>query len=128
MTVRPNRSLISVWTTICGPLEDSLAIEHKVDSRLLLEFLVRPSAAVLELLASEDHLLLVQRDGPLVLDQGLKIIDCVISRIEWCLACEGLDNNSATTAEPEHKRWCQLLVGVLLSLSTLAAEHTVAAL
>ena len=42
--------------------------EHEVEGRLLLDVVVRKSAAVLELLAREDQALLVRRDALLVLD------------------------------------------------------------
>ena len=47
------------------------------EARTLLDVVVRQSAAVLELLASEDQALLVGRDALLVLDLGLDVIDRV---------------------------------------------------
>jgi hypothetical protein len=44
-------------------------------SRLLLDVVVRKSAAILELLSSKDQTLLVGRDPFLVLDLGLDILD-----------------------------------------------------
>ena len=44
--------------------------EHQVQSGLLLDVVVRESAAILELLASEDQTLLIGRDTFLVLDLG----------------------------------------------------------
>jgi hypothetical protein len=43
----------------------------------LLNVVVRKSAAILQLLASEDQALLVRRDALLVLDLGLDIVDRV---------------------------------------------------
>ena len=51
--------------------------EHKVEGRLLLDVVVRESAAVLELLAGEDQALLVGRDALLVLDLGLDVVNRV---------------------------------------------------
>jgi len=51
--------------------------EHKVKRGLLLNVVVRESAAVLELLAGEDQTLLVGRDALLVLDLGLDVLDRV---------------------------------------------------
>merc|ERR1719434_613297 len=42
--------------------------EHEVERRLLLDVVVRESAAVLELLAREDEALLIRGDALLVLD------------------------------------------------------------
>ena len=51
--------------------------KHKVESRLLLDVVVRQGAAILKLLASEDQALLVGRDALLVLDLCLDVIDGV---------------------------------------------------
>ena len=51
--------------------------QDQVEGRLLLDVVVRKSAAVLELLAREDQALLVRRDALLVLDLGLDIVDGV---------------------------------------------------
>jgi hypothetical protein len=51
--------------------------EHQVQSRLLLNVVIRKSTAVLELLSGEDETLLIRRDALLVLDLGLHIIDGV---------------------------------------------------
>merc|ERR1711965_614335 len=45
--------------------------KHQVKSRLLLDVVIRKSAAILELLASENETLLIRRDTFLVLDLGL---------------------------------------------------------
>jgi len=51
--------------------------EDEVEGRLLLDIVVRKSAAVLELLASEDKALLIRGDALLVLDLGFHIVDGV---------------------------------------------------
>jgi hypothetical protein len=48
-----------------------------VEGRLLLNVVVRESAAVLKLLSSEDESLLVGGDALLVLDLGLDVLDGV---------------------------------------------------
>ena len=48
-----------------------------MEGGLLLDVVVRESAAVLELLASEDQALLVRGDALLVLDLGLDVVDGV---------------------------------------------------
>jgi hypothetical protein len=50
-----------------------------VESRLLLDVVVRKSAAVLELLAGEDQALLVRGNALLVLDLGLDIVFASVS-------------------------------------------------
>ena len=64
-------------------------------SGLLLDVVVRKSATVLELLASEDEALLIGRDALLVLDLSLDIIDSV-RRLDLesdSFARKGLDEN-----------------------------------
>jgi len=51
--------------------------EHQVEGALLLDVVVRESAAILQLLASEDEPLLVRGNALLVLDLGLDIVDGV---------------------------------------------------
>jgi hypothetical protein len=49
-----------------------------VKSGLLLDVVVRESAAVLELLAGEDEALLIRRDAFLVLNLLLDVVDAVV--------------------------------------------------
>ena len=58
-------------------LHTTTKTQHQVKSRFLLNVVVAQSAAVLELLASEDESLLVWRDALLVLDLGLDVLDGV---------------------------------------------------
>ena len=53
--------------------------EDEVESRLLLDVVVRKGAAVLELLAGEDETLLIRGDALLVLDLLLDVLDRVSS-------------------------------------------------
>ena len=48
-----------------------------MEGGLLLDVVIRKSAAVLELLASEDESLLIGRDALLILDLGLHVVDSV---------------------------------------------------
>jgi hypothetical protein len=48
-----------------------------VESRLLLNIVVREGPAVLKLLAGEDEALLVRGDALLILDLAFNVIDCV---------------------------------------------------
>jgi hypothetical protein len=77
--------------------------EDEVQSRLLLDVVVRKRAAVLELLAGENETLLVRRDALLVLNLGLDVVDCV-GRLDLKgngLAGQRLDEDLHTTAETE---------------------------
>ena len=69
--------------------------EDEVQSRLLLDVVVRKGAAVLELLAGEDEALLIGRDALLVLDLGLDVVDGVggLDVEGDGLAGQGLDEN-----------------------------------
>jgi hypothetical protein len=58
-------------------LTSSSESQHKVKSRLLLDVVVRKSAAILELLAGEDQALLIRGNSFLVLDLGLHVVDGV---------------------------------------------------
>ena len=69
--------------------------KHEVEGRLLLDVVVRESAAVLELLAREDQALLVWGDALLVLDLGLDVLDRVgrLNLERDCLARQRLDED-----------------------------------
>mmetsp|Transcript_6014 Transcript_6014/g.13348 ORF Transcript_6014/g.13348 Transcript_6014/m.13348 type:complete len:240 (+) Transcript_6014:69-788(+) len=58
-------------------LHSSSEAKHQVESRLLLDVVVREGAAILELLAGEDETLLVGGDALLVLDLGLDSLNGV---------------------------------------------------
>ena len=100
-----------------------------MQGRLLLNVVVRESAAVLELLSSEDQALLVRRDALFVLDLGLH----VVNGVRWLdlkgdsLASECLDENLHTTTESEHQVQSGLLLDVVVGkgatiLELLASE------
>ena len=69
--------------------------EDQVKSGLLLDVVVRKSAAILELLASKDESLLIGRDAFLVLDLSLDVLDGVrgLNIQSNGLACKGLDED-----------------------------------
>jgi len=58
-------------------LHTTTQTKDKVESRLLLDVVVAQSAAVFELLASEDKTLLIRRDALLVLNLALDVVDGV---------------------------------------------------
>ena len=95
-----------------------------MEGGLLLDVVVRKSAAVLELLASEDQALLVRGDALLVLDLGLDVVDGV-GRLDLesdGLAGESLDEDLHTTAEAEHKVEGGLLLDVVVRESAAVLE------
>jgi len=76
-----------------------------VESRLLLDVVVRESSSVLQLLASEDQPLLIWGDTFLVLDLGLDVLNAVrgLDLEGDGLPSEGLDEDLHTSSEPQHK-------------------------
>ncbi|KAM0863660.1 hypothetical protein ACQ4PT_044442 [Festuca glaucescens] len=103
--------------------------EHKVEGGLLLDVVVRKSAAVLKLLASKDEALLVRGNALLVLDLRLDVVDRVrrLNLQGDGLASEGLDEDLHATTEAEHQVESGLLLDVVVSkcpavLKLLASE------
>ena len=76
-------------------LHSTTETEDQVEGGFLLNVVVRESAAILQLLASEDEALLVRGDSLLVLDLGLHRLDGVggLDLQSNCLSSEGLDEN-----------------------------------
>jgi len=77
--------------------------QDQVESRLLLNVVVRKGSAIFELLTSEDESLLIRRDTFLVLDLSLDILNGVRRlNIEGDgLASKGLDEDLHTTSKSE---------------------------
>merc|ERR1711909_153724 len=84
-------------------LHTSTKTENQMQSRLLLNVVVRESTAILKLFASKDQPLLVWGNAFLVLDFGLDIFNGV----RWFnlegdgLASQGLDKNLHTSTKTE---------------------------
>jgi len=91
-----------------------------MESRLLLDVVVRKGSAILELLSSEDESLLIWRDALLVLDLGLDIFDGV----SWLnvkgdgLSGQSLDENLHTTSESEDEMKSGFLLDVVVGESS----------
>jgi len=88
-------------------LHPATKTEDEVESRLLLDVVIRKSAAVLELLAGEDEALLIGRNPFLILDLRLDVVDRV-RRLDLesdCFADESLDEyvHPATQTKDEMK-------------------------
>jgi len=97
-------------------LEATAETEDEVEGGLLLNIVVRESAAVLKLLAGEDKTLLVGRDTLLVLNLGLDVVDGVggLNLESNGLAGEGLDEDLHTTAEAKNEVKSGLLLNVVV--------------
>lgn len=86
---------------------DGINIERtKMQRALLLDVIVGKSAAILQLLASEDEALLVWRDALFVLDLGLHIVDGVrgLHFQRNSLARESLDKDLHTATQTQDYR------------------------
>jgi len=97
-------------------LHTTTQAEDEVESRLLLDVVVRESAAVLELLACEDQALLVRRNALLVLNLRLDIVDGVrgLHLKGDGLASESLDEYLHTTTQAEDEVESRLLLDVVI--------------
>ena len=74
-----------------------------MQSRLLLDIVVRKSASVLQLLAGEDETLLIRRDSFLVLDLGLDVVDGV-GRLDFERDRLAYDHDTVNNEDNEWKR------------------------
>merc|ERR1719198_1525085 len=78
-----------------GLVSTATEAQNQMESRLLLNVVIRQGAAIFQLLPCKDQSLLVRRNALLVLDLGLDIVNTV----RWLdlqgdgLACQGLDEN-----------------------------------
>merc|ERR1712015_59458 len=91
-----------------------------MESRLLLDVVVRKSSSVLKLLASEDQPLLVWGDSLLVLDLGLDVLNAIrgLDLEGDGLPSEGLDEDLHSSPESEHKMKGRLLLDVVVRKSS----------
>ena len=101
-------------------LHTTTETKDEVEGRLLLDVVVRKSAAVLELLAGEDETLLIGGDALLVLDLGLDVVNGVRGLdIEGDgLAGQGLDEDLHATTETQDKVEGRLLLDVVVREGT----------
>ena len=97
----------------------STQAQDQVESRLLLDVVIRESAAILELLARKDEPLLVRGNTLLILDLGLHILDGVrgLNIKSDGLASQRLDENLHTTAEAEDQVQGRFLLDVVVAES-----------
>jgi len=95
-----------------------------VEGGLLLDVVVRESAAVLELLSGENETLLIRWNSLLVLNLGLHIVDG-IRRLNIkgdSLTSEGLYEDLHTSTKPQNKVESGLLLDVVIRESTAVLE------
>jgi hypothetical protein len=98
--------------------------KDEVEGRLLLDVVIRKSAAILELLASEDETLLVGRDTLLILNLRLDIVNRV-GRLDLegdGLAGQRLDEDLHTTTETKDKVKRRLLLDVVIRKGATVLE------
>merc|ERR1711878_236161 len=95
-----------------------------MESGLLLDVVIRESAAIFELLSSEDKSLLIGWDSFLVLDLGLN----VLNGVRWLdiegdgLSSESLDEDLHTTSESEDEMESGFLLDVIVGEGTSILE------
>merc|ERR1712070_586544 len=95
-----------------------------MESGLLLDVVVRKSAAVLQLLAREDQALLVRRNSLLVLDLRLDVLDRVgaLHLERDRLAGQRLYEDLHATAQPQHQMESGLLLDVVVRKSAAVLQ------
>ena len=93
--------------------------QDQVESRLLLDVVIRERTAIFELLAGKDESLLIRGNAFLVLDLGLHILDGVrgLDIKSDGLASQRLDENLHATAETEDQVKGALLLNVVVAQS-----------
>jgi hypothetical protein len=95
-----------------------------MESRLLLDVVVRKGSAVLELLSSEDKSLLIWWDTFLILDLSLDVLDgvCWLDIKGDGLTGEGLDEDLHTTSKSEDQMESGLLLDVVVGEGSAVLE------
>jgi hypothetical protein len=95
-----------------------------VESRLLLNVVIRKSTTILKLLSGEDQALLVWGNSFLVLDLALDIVDGIrrLNLKSDRLSCQGLDENLHTTAETQDEMESALLLDIVIRKSAPVLE------
>ena len=105
-------------------LHTTTETEDQVESRLLLDVVVRQSAAILQLLTGKDKTLLIGGDAFLILDLGLDVVNGVRGLdIEGDgLTGQGLDKDLHTTTETKDQVESRLLLDVVVRQSAAILE------
>merc|ERR1719411_1970057 len=110
---------IGLWMRrdILGLISSSQS-QHQMQSRFLLDVVIRQSSAILQLFSGEDQPLLLRRDTFFILNLGLHILD----RIIWFhvqrngLSCQCFDENlHRTTSQSQHQVQGAFLLNVVVA-------------
>merc|ERR1712173_159345 len=105
---------------ICQNLVPTPQSEDQVESRFLLDVVVREGSSILQLFSSKDQPLLVWRNPLLVLNLGLDILNGV-RRLHLqgdSLASQGLDKDLHSSSQSQHKMEGGLLLDVVVRESS----------
>merc|ERR1712228_1104689 len=91
-----------------------------MQSRLLLDVVIRQSSAILQLLSSKDQSLLIWGNSLLVLDLGLDILNGIagLNLKGDGLASQGLHENLHTTSQSQNQMQSRLLLDVVIRQSS----------
>ena len=105
-------------------LHSSAKTKDQVQSRLLLDVVIRQSTPVLELLSGENETLLIGRDTFLVLDLGLDVVDRVrrLNIERDSLTSQRLDEDLHSSAKTEDQVQSRLLLDVVIRERTPVLE------
>merc|ERR1712180_424017 len=100
-------------------LHTSSQPENKMESRLLLDVVVRESPAIFQLFTSKDQSLLVWGDSFLVLDLGLDVLDGVrrFNLKSNGLSSQRLNEDLHTSSQPQNKVESGLFLDVVVRQS-----------
>jgi len=105
-------------------LHSSAKTKDEMESRLLLDVIVRERAAVLELLSCEDEALLIRGNALFVLDLGLHVVDGVggFNFEGNGFAGEGLDENLHTPAKAKDEVEGRFFLDIVIGKSASVFE------
>ena len=97
-------------------LHTTTEAKHQVESRLLLDVVVRESAAILQLLSGEDKTLLIRRDSFFVLDLGLDVVNGIrgLDVQGDGLTSQSLDKDLHSSTETEDEVESRLFLDVVI--------------
>ena len=105
-------------------LHSSAKTKDQVQSRLLLDVVIRESTPVLELLSGKNETLLIRRDTFLVLDLGLDVVDRVrrLNIERDSLTSQRLDEDLHSSAKTKDQVQSRLLLDVVIRERTPVLE------
>ena len=100
--------------------ESSSKSQHQVESRLLLDVVIRKRPSIFQLLSSKNESLLIGGNTFLVLDLGLHILNCVrgLNIKGNSLSSQGLDEDLHTSSQSEDQMESGLLLDIIVRQSS----------